>query len=371
MKFIRPFKGWVVSSDSCSHVVIKHIDSYTPETLEEELHQNPHSFLHVLAPSLFTNTELDLKERFSLVRERLIDHLYSDRYKRISQECLWMYRIHSSRVKATGIVGITPIASYQNGVIKKHEHTKAFRRDALAAYLDEVGIHADPVVLALADTKTAFKSWCSQFGMNQQPLISLALDDEVHELWPITDQKSIDEIQQIIEQNNTAYIVDGHHRIESSLHWARTNKDTHQTLSNSCFMSCFLSEDELSIRSFSKSFTTMITSAQCKEILQSYGTLRPLTDQVHPNQAHLITINQETFSFHLNETSRIEEVQRALEDLPSKDSSKHEMTRLTLTPKPYTVEDLKRAAETQRPMAAKSTYIEPKLLTGLLIYPIS
>ena len=370
MTLIRPFKGWIASNAHCGRVPIKNIDSYSANAIKEELSSNPYSFLHVLAPSIHSSSELDLKERFSLVRERLFDLLFSGVYRELTQESLWIYQIKSAHLNATGVVGITPISAYVNQAVKRHEQTKAARRDTLAVYLDEVGIHADPVVLAFSDNKDRFKSWCNSFTTSNPPSVDLTVDLEVHQLWQLTDPKQIKEIQSLIESNKSAYIVDGHHRIESSLHYANSKQELQGALDRAHFMSFFIAEDDLNIQAVAKQYSVSINAQDCLKSLDSCASFESCNLEVAREQ-HLLQINQESYIIHLRKNTGIADLERCLNNLPQTTSKSDSVTTVVLRPKAYTVDDLKQAAESEIPMAAKSTYIEPKLLTGLLIYPIA
>ena len=370
MTLIRPFKGWIASNAHCGRVPIKHIDSYSSDAIKEELSSNPYSFLHVLAPSIHSSSQLDLKERFSLVRERLFELLFSGVYRELTQESLWVYQIKSARLNATGVVGITPISAYVNQAVKRHEQTKAARRDTLAVYLDEVGIHADPVVLAFSDNKDRFKSWCSNFTESNPPSIEISVDQEVHQLWQLSDPKHIVEIQLIIERNEITYIVDGHHRIESSLHYANSKQEIQGALDRAHFMSFFIAEDDLNIQSVAKQYTVSINAQDCLKRLDSCASFESCDLEV-AGEEHLLQINEQSYLIRLSENKGLADLVKCLDNLPQTTSKSDSVTTLVFRPKAYTVDDLKRAAESEIPMAAKSTYIEPKLLTGLLIYPIA
>lgn len=370
MTLIRPFKGWIASNAHCGRVPIKHIDSYSSDAIEEELSSNPYSFLQVLAPSIHSSSELDLKERFALVRERLFEQLFSGVYRELSQESLWIYQIKSARINATGVVGITPISAYVNQTVKRHEQTKAARRDTLAVYLDEVGIHADPVVLAFSDNKDRFKSWCCSFTASSPPSVDLTVDQEVHQLWQLTDPKHIEEIQSLIESNKSTYIVDGHHRIESSLHYANSKHEVQGDADLAYFMSFFIAEDDLNIQAVAKPFTVSFSAQECLKRLNSYASFEHCDLEV-TSEEHSLQINHDNYLIRLHKNASLADLEHCLNNLPQATSTSDSVTALLLRPKAYTVYDLKQAAESEIPMAAKSTYIEPKLLTGLLIYPIA
>ena len=135
-------------------------------------------------------------------------------------------------------------------------------------------------------------------------------------------------------------------------------------------MSFFIAEDDLNIQSVAKQYTVSINAQDCLKRLDSCASFESCDIEV-AGEEHLLQINEQSYLILLSENKGLADLEQCLDNLPQTTSKSDSVTTLVLRPKAYTVDYLKRAAESEIPMAAKSTYIEPKLLTGLLIYPIA
>ncbi|MDA0608372.1 MAG: hypothetical protein O3C00_00560, partial [Bacteroidetes bacterium] len=124
------------------------------------------------------------------------------------------------------------------------------------------------------------------------------------------------------------------------------------------------------IQAVAKQYTVSINAQECLKHLDSCASFESCDLEV-VGKEHLLQINQESYLIRLFENKGLADLERCLNNLPQTTSKSDSVTTVVLLPKAYTVDDLKQAAESKIPMAAKSTYIEPKLLTGLLIYPIA
>ncbi len=369
MNLLNAFKGWVSTAESSEKVPIKHIDTYSKEDIESVLTSNEHSFFKILEPSLFGCDQVDLQERFALVRERLLEQLSSATYQRFNTNSLWIYRVSSSIYTATGVVGVTPIEAYIRHRIRRHEETQKSRRNNLSLYLEEVGIHADPVVLSFEERQQEFQSLVKQFTSETNPTIAVRIHYELHELWQLSETSMVNQIERLINSNYTLYLIDGHHRIESVLHYSQRQGTTPNEASPAHFLSFLIPEIELNIRATVDTYTLNLSTEQCIEFLQHHVTLSKA--EVVDETIDQIFLSEIPYNFRFNSSSNLPDLKTDLKAQMSLKQSCEIETKLTLRPKKYTVEELKRAADLNQPLTPKSTYIEPKLLTGLLLYPIT
>ncbi|MGA0384555.1 MAG: DUF1015 family protein [Flavobacteriaceae bacterium] len=369
MTLLKAFKGWVSAAKSSEKVPIKHIDTYSKEDIESVLTSNEQSFFKVLEPSLFGCDQIDLQERFALVRERLLEQLSTATYQRFNINSLWIYRVSSTHHSATGVVGVTPIEAYIKRRIKRHEETQSSRRNNLSLYLEEVGIHADPVVLSFENQQQEFQSLVEEYARKTKPTIALNIHHERHELWQLSDPSITDQISTLINANHTLYLIDGHHRIESVLHYSQRQQTASIDAPPAHFLSFLIPENELNIKAPVDTYTLSLSTEECTKLLQHHLSL---TKAVKVDESTDQILFAETpYNFRLQSSSSLPDLKAYLKTLMDHKRPDTSETTLTLRPKKYTVKELKRAADFNEPLTPKSTYIEPKLLTGLILYPIT
>lgn len=370
MTLLKAFKGWVSTAESSEKVPIKHIDTYSKEDIETVLISNEQSFFKVLEPSLFGCDQIDLQERFILVRERLLEQLSTATYQRFNTNSLWIYRVSSTHHTATGVVGVTPIEAYIGQRIKRHEETQKSRRNNLSLYLEEVGIHADPVVLSFEKQQQKFQSLVEGYAGETKPTIALNIHRERHELWQLSDPLIVDQISTLINSNHALYLIDGHHRIESVLHYSqRRHTDSIGAPPPAHFLSFLIPEKELNIKAPVDTYTLNLSTEECIKVLQHHLTLTKAAEE--DESTDQILLAKMPYNFELKPSSSLPDLKADLKAHMSHKKTYKNKTILTLRPKKYTFKELKRAADFNEPLTPKSTYIEPKLLTGLILYPIT
>lgn len=114
-----------------------------------------------------------------------------------------------------GLLGLVSVEDFRNGKIKKHESTLTHKKEKLAQYLDKVNIQAEPVLLTyIANPKV-------EMLMNHEeknvPILNYIDENGTrHKIWNIDNRLKMKQFKDVLEQIDTFYIADGHHRIGST-----------------------------------------------------------------------------------------------------------------------------------------------------------
>jgi uncharacterized protein (DUF1015 family) len=225
----------------------------------------------------------------------------------------------------------------------------------------------------------------------------------VHKLWLVNNTDDIDTITNAFATIDNLYIADGHHRSASSALLSETsNKENSQY-----FMSFLIDENQLNIINFNrlvKHTNGLNPSELITEIGKSFTVTKKgnttysptLTDEIsmylneewHSLIAIASTVKQDCVSKLdpailsnnilapiLNITDEktdknivFEAGTTPLSEIKNKVDSKEFEVAFIL--KPIPINALKEVADNNLSMPPKSTYIEPKLRSGLIIYPL-
>lgn len=190
--------------------------TYSQGDLTEKLNGNPYSFLHIIRPELDTDfRELPREARFNRVREEYERFVGEGIFQREEEAALYIYRQSSERHSSLGIVGSVPVQDYENGRIKRHENTLERREALFAQYLNATRFNAEPVLLV--HDEIAGMDACMQELTASRPEYEFTTTDEVlHELWIISEPKQLSALTELMAQLPAMYIADGHHRTSSS-----------------------------------------------------------------------------------------------------------------------------------------------------------
>lgn len=207
MATFLPFSAILPRVDIASKVVTLPFDGYSADQKESILRSNPFSFLHVI---LAQNQDQDSR------RKKLDSFLNQGILQKSKSPVFLIYRQIRESSCFTGFIGLVPIGTdsdYQS--IKKHEATLVRKEALLADYLDQTNLNAEPALLTFNSTPQSQALLLNLTRLSPDIEVSIP-DFGRHQLWVVKDAPSLVQIQQVFAGLPNLYIADGHHRISSS-----------------------------------------------------------------------------------------------------------------------------------------------------------
>jgi len=398
MAIVRPFKAIRPTRDKANLLATRSYLSYSDETLKEKLEHNPFTFLHIINP----NIKQKGINKFNAVKAKFNDFKEAGFFITEDTETFYIYQQTNENQTFEGIIGATAVADYLNGNIKKHEHTITAREKMFESYLDTTGFNAEPVLLC-HQKNTAITNLIQNYKVTRAEYEFATTDKTIHKLWLVNSTKDINIIINSFKSIDNLYIADGHHRSASSALLAQNS-----TKKNSpYFMSFLIDENQLNIINFNRliKHTNGLTSDELiAEIEKSYTVIEKgsipysptFTDEISmyirgtwyslvalPENieqdcvskldpailsnnilAPILNITDEKTDKNIS----FESGTTPLSIIANKiDSGEYEIAFIL---KPISISALKEVADNNRFMPPKSTYIEPKLRSGLTIYSL-
>jgi uncharacterized protein (DUF1015 family) len=250
MSKIVPFKAVRPTPDKVGLVTCRNYDDYSSAELAAWLSFNPYSFLHVIHPAYVHSQKITLDKRFKGVAHKYQDFKNDGVFVEETKPVFFVYEIQTKTNSFTGIVAGTSIDDYKNNVIKKHEDTLQYRVELFKDYLHQTGFNTEPVLITYPDN-ISINQWISE-KKKSIPLYNYATTNkEKHQLWKIDNEVEIQWLQQQFDQIPELYIADGHHRSAS----AELLHDEFKTDGNenlNYFMSFLIAESEVKIYEFNR-----------------------------------------------------------------------------------------------------------------------
>jgi len=212
---IIPFKAVHPSRDKVSLVTSRSYDEYSAAELASQLDFNPFSFLHILNPAYVNQQKIGLEKRFKLVSQKYREFKTDEILVKEQSAVFYLYEIQSKNRTFTGIIAGTSIKDYQNNVIKKHEDTLQYRVELFKDYLHQTGFNTEPVLITYPDNEE-LDSWIKQKKTSETLYEFSTTKKEKHTLWKIEEKNDIEWLKQQFEGIGDLYIADGHHRSASA-----------------------------------------------------------------------------------------------------------------------------------------------------------
>ncbi len=219
MTKIAPFRAVRPSKDKVHLVASRSYVMYSRNDLYRKLSENPFTFIHIINPEFGApvKTKPNTKERFLKVKEKYEDFLKNEFLVPDLTPAVFIYRQITLERTFTGIVCGVSIDEYENGNIKIHEHTITEREEVFCRYLDICDFNAEPVLLTCRDELPILQNKIKSIT-SSEPEFDYSTTDRVrHQLWIVDNPKDQATIAAEYSKVGNLYIADGHHRTASSV----------------------------------------------------------------------------------------------------------------------------------------------------------
>lgn len=250
MSKIIPFKAVRPTPDKVALVTCRNYDDYSPAELAAWLNFNPYSFLHVINPAYVHSQKITLDKRFKGVAHKYQDFKNDGIFLEDENPAFFLYEIQTKNQSFTGIVCGTSIDDYKKNIIKKHEDTLQYRVELFKDYLHQTEFNTEPVLITYPD-KPEINHWISE-KKKEQPIYHFATTNkEKHTLWKVDGEMEIEWLESQFQNIPELYIADGHHRSAS----AELLYDQDRHLGNKnldYFMSFLIAESNVKIYEFNR-----------------------------------------------------------------------------------------------------------------------
>ncbi len=409
MTKILPFKAVRPQRAKAGLVATKSFEDYTEAEIRAILQYNPYSFLHILNPGYKFQHEITGGQRFQMVKNRYLEFKEENSFIKDEKPAYYLYKIVSRESSCCGIIAAASAEDYENNLIKKHEDTIAHRETMFKDYLKVVGFNTEPVLLTYPDN-SKINDVIAQVMATRAEYEFATANREIHYLWKIDEEELLEQIKEEFEQMPHLYIADGHHRSASSYLLSQELKAANSNHTGkeayNYFMSYLISESNLKIHEFSRLITDLNGHTKEEFLIQldEYFRIENHGMEVYkPMQKHHFNmyLDGEFYSLYLRKTNyefgdslskldpyilykKVLQPILGIEDLRNDKRisyihGKNDLIEIkTRIDKgefavgfgmlPLSIKEIKETADEGLTMPPKSTYIEPKLLSGLTIY---
>lgn len=410
MAHIIPFKAVRPTRDKVSLVASRSYQSYTKEQVESRLRDNPFSFLHIINPGYRFAKDVVGKARYALVKNRYLEFKEDGIFTEDEKPTYYVYRIVNRDGDVfNGIIAAASAVDYEVDIIKKHEDTLAYKEIIFKEYLKAVGFNAEPVLLTYPDNASIAQIIAKVQKTRPEYEFTTTYRD-THYMWLVEDDQSIQKIQAEFEKMPVIYIADGHHRSASSFllyEDLRSENPNHNSLEPyNYFMSYLIPESDLKIYEFNR-LVKDLNGLSKEEFLIKLDAWYRIENRgkkaYKPSKQHHFSmyLDGEFYSLYLRKS--LYKFETALDTLDAQllyktilnpilgisdlrhndrieyTNGKNDIVdvkscvdsgafKVGFGMVPATVEQMKQIADEGLTMPPKSTYVLPKLRSGVTIY---
>ena len=257
MSIVKPFRGLHPKPEYAKDIASPPYDVLNAKEAREIVEKNPNSFLRVNKAELEFDDNVnsyaeEVYQRGKDNLQRLVD---LGLMTRDENPCFYLYQITMNGKSQTGLVALTSVEEYDNGLIKKHEHTRPEKVNDRANHIEFLGAQVGPIFSTYRFDKSIDNIFHNITADN--PLIDFVADDGVrHEFWIVSDNSEIESIVNAFAALSHLYIADGHHRSQSASEVGRRAKEknpNHTGEENyNFFLNVIFPDEELNILPYNR-----------------------------------------------------------------------------------------------------------------------
>ncbi len=343
---------------------------------------------------------------YAKAAENLNAYLANGVYLREAEPRFYVYRQQMGATVQTGIVGCASVDDYLNGVIKRHELTRAEKEEDRIRHVDTCNANTGPIFLAYRGSE-ALKKLLAEY-VSRGPEYDFISEGGVKNTVWVVDPADNETVERAFAAIPALYIADGHHRAASAVKVALKRRAEHPDYTGeeefNRFLAVFFDAADLKILDYNRLLkdTGGHSDAELFSLLARYFeiseeaapvapaarhefgmfykerwyrlALKPgLADETDPVARLDVSILQSLVNgpvFGIGDPrtdARIDFVGgiRGLGELEKR--CRADMA-LAFSMYPTSMEELMAIADAGLLMPPKSTWFEPKLLSGLFIH---
>ena len=303
----------------------------------------------------------------------------------------------------TGIVACTAISDYIDEKIKKHEFTRHEKEIDRMNHIRTCDANTSPIFLSYRpqeEIQAIVKNWQKEHA----PVYDFTSYHEVtHRVWVVDQKATIEKLTTLFTAVDALYIADGHHRTESAVKIGLEKRESgEQNPETEQFLSIIFPEDELAIWEYNRVLKTAPPADFMDRLSENYqvektGVKKPVKAgdcQLYDGTAwYTLSIKPEKVpndpvekldvallqKYVLEDIFEIMDIRtdkridfvggiRGTEELEKLVDSGD--WKLAFSMYPTQMTDLLDVADAKKIMPPKSTWFEPKLLSGLFLHDL-
>ncbi len=249
MVSVYPFTGLRPSPDAYRSVPSVPYDVISREDAAAEIQANDKSLLRVIRPDAEL---LDIDPHDDRIYTRAAEMFAKMKADGLFVEdeapSFYIYQITLEGEVFTGLVSCVSVAEYKDNIIKKHELTRYDKEEDRTRHIDAVSAHTGQVFLLYKDPGKIHKTLCRIAASHEPVGEYVSAGGNLHRLFRAADPAEVKEITDLFAGIPNLYIADGHHRAKSSANVLdRRTAEGRATPDAEKFMSVLFAHDSVRI----------------------------------------------------------------------------------------------------------------------------
>lgn len=292
MAIIKPFAAIRPEAGKADKIAALPYDVYNREEAKEVVKKNPLSFLKIDRAETQCDDSVDTYDErvYTKAHDMLWEMVEDGSFVREEQPCYYIYELTMNGRTQTGITACASIDDYAQGIIKKHENTRADKEADRIHHVDSCNAQTGPIFLAYRSNREI--NDVVEQVKKETPLYDFVAEDGIrHRVWVIHKAEDIQTIEAAFASIGEIYIADGHHRAASAVRVGFLRREAHPNYSGdeefNYFLSVLFPDDQLMIMDYNrvvKDLNGMNTETFLEKIQSLFEVSEGSESQIRPEK---------------------------------------------------------------------------------------
>ncbi|MCP1661676.1 MAG: DUF1015 domain-containing protein [Methanocalculus sp. MSAO_Arc1] len=253
MVAIYPFRALRPAREESAYVPSVPYDVVTREEAAAVIARNRKSFLRVIrsdAELMHLSPYAD--EVYDRARAVFSEMQDQGLFARDDSESFSIYQVEHQGLVYTGLVACIGTEEYLKKTVKRHELTRYDKEEDRTRHIDSVNANTGQVFLLYRDPG-GISGFIRSLATGDPVAETEAENGSVHRIYAVNDPDAIQQIRGHFSDINALYIADGHHRAKSAVNVYLKRKE-HGVLTTgaSRFMGVLFAHDSVTIHGYSR-----------------------------------------------------------------------------------------------------------------------
>ncbi len=419
MAQVTPFRAFRPTEDLAKKIAALPYDVVNREEATEIVKKNPDSFLAIDRAETQFPADVDTyaDEVYAKARQLLDEKIENGSYVQDETPCYYLYEQTWQGRTQTGIVACASIDDYLNGVVKKHENTVEAKEQDRIRHVDECDAQTGPIFLAyrhndaIAEVTAKVKEQTPVYAFSSTGGVENEMNMVANRIWVIQEEADVAAIREAFAGIDAVYIADGHHRCASAVKVGLRRREANPSYTGdeewNRFLCVLFPEDELKILDYNrvvKDLNGLTRETLLLKLKEKFQVKPYKTEQAKPTvkgeigmfladnwymlqvpnnlksgdpvdgldvsvlQKEILT---PLFGIEDPRTDHRIEFVGGIRGLSELEKRVAETGGVAFSMYPTAIGELFAVADAGRLMPPKSTWFEPKLLSGLFVHKLS
>ena len=257
MTKVKAFRALRPTAGNAAEVAALPYDVMSSDEARVMVKGKPLSFLHVDKAEIDLDPSVNIYDDsvYEKARTNFLALRSSGKMQKEEKDCYYIYRLTMDGRPQTGIVACPAVDDYLKDTIKKHELTRADKEADRIRHVDTLDANTGPIFLTHRPD-AALSELTKEWMAKHDSIFSFSADNIKHEGWIVDGDEAIAKIASCYKNISALYIADGHHRCASAVRVAEKRRAAKSGYSGdeefNYFLAVIFPSDELTIFDYNR-----------------------------------------------------------------------------------------------------------------------